>query len=66
MVVGTNILFVKNKALLCIVDYYSKSPVVKETNSLAADDLVKAAMIVFTEYRLPKKDFSCRHELHFR
>ena len=44
--------FVKNKTLLFIIDYCSKFPIVKRADSLAADDLVKAAQYVFAEFRL--------------
>ena len=58
-VAGVDIFFVKNKHL-CIVDYYSKFPLVKKTKavSLSADDLVRAAKIVFNEFELPKKIIS--------
>ena len=48
-VVGADIFSIKNYTLLCIVDYYSRFPVIKKADSLTADDLVKAAMIVFIE-----------------
>ena len=57
-VVCANIIFVKNKTLLCIVDYNSKFPIVRKAYSLAADDLVKAAKLVFTEFALPKNNIS--------
>ena len=57
-VVGADILLVKNKALLCIVDYYGKFSIVKSDDSLTADDLVKAVKIVFAECILPKKIIS--------
>ena len=41
--------------LLCIVDYYSKIPVVKKADGLSAANLNRAAKIVFTEFGLPKK-----------
>ena len=47
--------FVKNKAPLYILDYHSKFPIVKRADSFAADDLVKAAKVLFAEFRLPKK-----------
>ena len=56
-VVSEDLLFLKNKTLLCIVDHYGKSPIVR-AGSLTADDLVKAAKIVFTEFGFPKKIIS--------
>ena len=45
--IGADIRFVKYKTLLCIVDYYSKFPIVNEANDLTADGLIMAAKIVF-------------------
>ena len=52
------ILMVNNKNLLCIVDYYSKFPVIKMVASLYVDDIVHAAKITFTELELPRKFIS--------
>ena len=41
--------------LLCIVDYYYNFPIVKKANGFSADDLIKAAKIVFAVFGLPKK-----------
>ena len=49
---------VKNKTLPCFVDDYSKFPIVKKEDSLAADDLVKPAKIMFNEFELPNKVIS--------
>ena len=57
-VVGADIFFVKMKTLLYIVDYYSMFSIVKGADSLAANDLVKTAKIVFTEFGFPKKIIS--------
>ena len=37
---GTDIFTIKKNALLCIVDYYSKFPVVKKTDGHLADNLI--------------------------
>ena len=50
--------FVKNKIFLYIVGCFSKFPIVKKADSLAADDVVKAARIIFTKFGLPKKFIS--------
>ena len=39
-VVSPDIFFINNKALLCIVDYYSKFPVVKKIESISTVDLI--------------------------
>ena len=57
-VVSPNVFMVDNKMLLCIVDYYSKFATVKKVGSLAADDLVQTAKMIFAEYGLPKKSIS--------
>ena len=57
-VVCAEIIFVKNKTLLYIVDYYRKFPVVKGADSLMAHDLAKTAKIVFVEFRLSNKIIS--------
>ena len=54
-VISANIFFAKNSKALCIVDCYIKFPIVKKTGSLAVDDLVKTANMIFAEYGLPKK-----------
>ena len=41
--------------LLCIVDYYSKFPIMKKTDDLMADKLITVASIMSAEFRLPKK-----------
>ena len=38
---------------LCIVDYHSKFPVIKQVKGLSADSLINIFKITFSEYRLP-------------
>ena len=39
----------------------------KKAKSLAADELLKAAMIVYRTFGLPQENyFTCRHKLHMR
>ena len=55
------------KIFMCIVAYYSKFSTVKKADSIMADDLVKAAKIVFAEFWLPKKIIpDARKEFHIR
>ena len=54
-VVGADIFSVKNNILLCIVYYYSKFPVVKKTDGLLADDLLKVAKIVLHSLDFQRK-----------
>ena len=43
---------------LHIVNLYSKFPIVKNADGLSADDLIRAAKIMFGELGLPKKIIS--------
>ena len=54
-VVGADIFSINNNRLLCIVDYYSKFPIVEKADGFSADDLIRAAEIVLAEFGLPKK-----------
>ena len=54
-VVAADVFSINYNMLLCIVDYYSKFPIVKKADGLSADDLTRGAKIVFTEFGLPKK-----------
>ena len=47
---GADTFFVKKETCQCIVDYYSTFPIVRRADSLTADDLVKAANIIFTKF----------------
>ena len=44
--------------MYCIVDYYSKFPVVKKVASLSADDLVHTSKMTFAVFGLPRKIIS--------
>ena len=48
---------INNKDFLCIVDYYSKFPVVRKVEILSAKDLIRATKVVFTKFDLPKNWF---------
>ena len=52
---GAAIFFLLKIKHWCFVDYYRKFPIVKKAISLTADDLVKAAKIVFAEFGPAKK-----------
>ena len=54
-VVGANIFIVKKYTSFCIVDYYSKFPVVKKTYDLSANNLATVVNIVFAKFGFPKK-----------
>ena len=49
--------FVKNKTLLCIADYYIMFPIVKRADSLADDELVKAANTILQNLYSPGNSF---------
>ena len=46
-VVGTDTFILHNKNYLCIVDYHSKIPIIKNTEDLSADSLILACKITF-------------------
>ena len=52
-VVGSDIFMVNNETLLCIVDYYSKFPVVKKVENMLVEDLIQATKAVFIKLGLP-------------
>ena len=52
--VGADI-FTKNKHILCIVDYHSKFPLIKQAKEHKADNLIKTCKIIFVEYKFPSK-----------
>ena len=54
-VASADIFMVNNKMLLCIVDYYSKFPVVKKVGSLAVDSLIQMTKVIFVQHGLAKK-----------
>ena len=58
MGIAADIFSITNNMLLCIVDYYSKFPIMKKADSLSADNLIGTAKIMFTEFKLPKKTVS--------
>ena len=57
-VVGTDVLMINSKTLLCTVDYHSKFPTVKKVNNLSAGNLVQMIKLIFAEYRLLKETVS--------
>ena len=40
---------------LCVVDYHSKFPVVKQIDGLTTESLIKMCKIIFTEYGFPRR-----------
>ena len=57
-VVNAYIYMINYKMFLCIVDYYSKFPVVKKVSSLAIDGLAQMTEMIFVEYGFPKQIIS--------
>ena len=52
---GVNVFTIEKNTLLCNVDYYGKLPVMKKTDSLSADSLIRVVKIVFAKFELPKQ-----------
>ena len=50
--VGTDIFMLNNKTYLCIVDYHRKLPIIKLTDGLSADNLIKTCKVIFAGYWL--------------
>ena len=48
-VVGADVFMINGKTLLWIVDYHSKFPIVKQVNSLSADDVVQMTKLICVE-----------------
>ena len=63
-VVGTDIFVVNNEMLLCIVNYFSKMPVLKKVKNMLAEDLIWATTLIFAEFSLPNC-FSFRSKFCF-
>ena len=53
-VVVSDIFTIKNNALLYTVDYYRKFPVMKKTDNLLADSIIRVVKMVHAEFGLPK------------
>ena len=47
--VGADIVMLNHKTYLCIVDYHSMFPVMKETDGISADSLIEMCKILFVE-----------------
>ena len=59
-------IFINNNTLLCIVDYFSKFPVMKKADGLSADHLTRAAIIVFTKFGPPKEKFQMQAQISYQ
>ena len=46
-IVGADIFSIDNETLLCIADYYSKFLIMNWADKLSADDLIRAAKVMF-------------------
>ena len=54
-VLGANIFHFNNKNYLYIVDYHSKSPVIKRMEGLSTESLIATTKVIFAEYGIPHK-----------
>ena len=57
-VVGIDMFTLHSKNYLCIVDYYTKFPVIKKMEDLSTDSLILTCKIIFAEFGLPKNIMS--------
>ena len=53
--VGSDVFNINNKYFLCIVDYHSKIPIVKQVEEFSTDKLIKNMQDYFSDYGLPSK-----------
>ena len=63
--VGGGILSINNKYDVCIVEYYSRFPVMKQIEGFTTDNLIKTCKLFFAKYRLPSKQFFFREVSRF-
>ena len=56
--IGADILTLNNTNYLYIVDYHGTFPIVKRTEGLSGDDMIKTCKIIFVEYGRPTKIMS--------
>ena len=54
-VLGADVFHFNNKNYLCIVDCYSKFPVIKRMEGLSTDCLITTTKVIFAEYGIPCK-----------
>ena len=53
--VGTDMFTINNNHYLCILDYHSKFPVIKQAERLRTDSLIETLNIMFSECMMPSK-----------
>ena len=53
--VGVDIFPINNKHFLCIVDYYSKFPVMKQVELFSTDNVIQTYKIIYSGYGLPSE-----------
>ena len=53
--VGSDIFRLNNKTYLCTVDYHRMLPIMKLTDGLRTEIVIKTCICLFEEYRLFKK-----------
>ena len=52
-VIGADVFQLNSKNYICLVNYHSKFPVIKQMNGLSADSLIAAVKVIFAEYHIP-------------
>ena len=53
--VEADVFTINNKHYLCILDYHSKFPVVKQVEGFSTDNLINACKIISSEYGMSSK-----------
>ena len=54
--IATDIFTLTKTNYICIVDHHTTFLIVRRTEGLAADDLIRSCKIIFLGYGLPKKN----------
>ena len=54
-VIGADAFQLRKKNYLCIVDYHSKFPVIKNMEGLSAESCIAVAKRIFAEYGIPHR-----------
>ena len=53
--VGADVFSINNNKLSCIINYYSKFPLIKKANGLSEDDLIRTGKLMFESFGYHRK-----------
>ena len=52
---GLDVFFFQNRSYLCVIDYYSKFPIVRELCNQTAEELIQCFAEIIGEYDKPQQ-----------